>query len=68
MVSDNSQAPVVVYRIDRDGHLVTGLAKRADYGTYVQTERTESFLVTLAGQTVKHGLRAHAILATPELG
>lgn len=36
MIPDHDEAPVVVYRSDGDGYLVTGLMKRADYKTYIR--------------------------------
>jgi hypothetical protein len=50
MVPDDDQAPVVVYRQDEDGYLVTGLTKRADYRTYTHVEPSAAFLDSPAGQ------------------
>ena len=50
MVPDNDEAPVVVYRQDDSGYLVTGLTKRADYKTYVRAEPQAPFLDTPVGQ------------------
>jgi len=55
MVPDHDEAPVVVYREDKDGYLVTGLAKRADFRTYIHTEPSESFLDTPVGQAALVG-------------
>jgi hypothetical protein len=49
MVPDRDEAPIVVYRKDKNGYLVTGLAKRADFKTYT-AEPSESFLDTPIGQ------------------
>jgi hypothetical protein len=50
MVPDDDEAPVVVYRQDESGYLVTGLMKRADYKTYLRPEPPAAFLDTPAGQ------------------
>ena len=50
MVPDHDEAPVVVYRHDEDGYLITGLVKRADYKTYTHPEPSTGFLDTPVGQ------------------
>lgn len=50
MVPDHDEAPVVVYREDNSGYLITGLTKRADYRTYKHSEPPQTFLDTPAGQ------------------
>jgi hypothetical protein len=50
MVPDDDQAPVVVYRQDDDGYLVTGLTKRADYRTYTRADPYVSLFDTPAGR------------------
>ena len=52
MVPDDDKAPVVLYRQEDSGYLVTGLAKRADYKTYIRPEPSTGFLDTPAGQAV----------------
>lgn len=62
MVPDHDEAPVVVYRQDDSGYLVTGLTKRADFKTYTQTEPAGSFLDSPVGQAALIGVGA-ALLA-----
>src|SRR5713226_5734565 len=62
MVPDDDQAPVVVYRQDESGYLVTGLTKRADYKTYIRPEPPAAFLDTPAGQAALLAGRALLIL------
>jgi hypothetical protein len=50
MVPDHDEAPVVVYRQDENGYLVTGLTKRADFNTYVRPEPSGGFLDSPVGQ------------------
>jgi len=49
MVPDHDHAPVVVYREDDSGYLVTGLAKRADFKTYTRAEPAGSFFDSPVG-------------------
>lgn len=50
MIPDHEEAPVVVYRQDASGYLITGLVKRADYRTYTHPEPATPFLDTPVGQ------------------
>jgi hypothetical protein len=50
MVPSHRAAPVVLYREDDEGYLITGLLKRADYRTYTQPPSPTGFLDSPAGQ------------------
>jgi hypothetical protein len=50
MVPNHDAAPVVLYRHEDGGYLVTGLVKRVDYRTYTRSESPTAFLDSPAGQ------------------